>query len=106
MWYRMANVSVSSSRCEGLPFNVIEAMYMGLPVVASCIKGHTDLITDGETGLLYPYGDANKCAECICQLSNNTAKREALSKHSTKILNSLSLSTVLPSVMQFYQSAL
>ncbi len=54
MWYRMANVSVSSSRCEGLPFNVIEAMYMGLPVVASCIKGHTDLITDGETGLLYP----------------------------------------------------
>ena len=51
-WLRAADIAVSASQIEGLPSNVLEAMYCGLPVVASRIKGHTDLIQDGETGYL------------------------------------------------------
>ena len=43
-WYALADAVVSSSRKEGLPFNIMEAMYCGLPVVASVAKGHSDLI--------------------------------------------------------------
>ena len=58
-WYAMADAVISSSRIEGLPFNIMEAMYAGRPIVASAVKGHVDLIADGVTGLLYPYGDAD-----------------------------------------------
>ena len=42
--YALADAAVSSSRSEGLPFNIMEAMYARLPVVASRVKGHADLI--------------------------------------------------------------
>lgn len=40
-----ADLYVSMSRCEGLPFNIVEAMLAGLPVLASDIKGHRDLLS-------------------------------------------------------------
>ena len=47
---------------------------MVLSIVASNIKGHKDLIIDGETGLLYPFGDSGWCAECVRQFSKDTEK--------------------------------
>ena len=68
LWYAAADVCVSASRIEGLPFNVMEAMYSGRPVVATRIKGHTDLITDGAEGLLYEYNDDFGFCDCIGML--------------------------------------
>lgn len=51
--YSACDVCVSTSQIEGLPFNIMEAMACGLPVVASDIKGHRELVIDGKTGLLY-----------------------------------------------------
>ncbi len=45
---------VSASISEGLPFNIMEAMDMGLPVLASDVKGQTDLLS---VEMLYPLGD-------------------------------------------------
>ena len=44
---------VSSALIEGMPLNVIEAMSIGKTVLASRIKGHVDLISDGINGYLY-----------------------------------------------------
>ena len=101
-WYRMADALVASSRSEGLPFNVMEAMYCGLPVIASAVKGHTDLIEDGVTGLLYPYGDAEKCAERVMRLLKDKGLGESLQKHAAEKINSYSLPQVLPQVMRQY----
>ncbi len=38
------DIYVSASKIEGLPFNIMEAMAQGLPIVASSIKGHVDLL--------------------------------------------------------------
>ena len=43
-YYNISDVCVSSSRIEGLPFNIMEAMSTGLPIIASTIKGHIDLV--------------------------------------------------------------
>lgn len=51
--YRSCDILVSASKMEGLPFNVMEAMLCNLPIVASDIKGHSDLIKDGQNGLLF-----------------------------------------------------
>ena len=59
-----------SSDWEGLPNALIEAMSLGLPVVATDCPcgGPATLIEDGVNGLLVPVGDETKMAEAICRL--------------------------------------
>lgn len=51
------DVFVLSSRMEGTPIAVLEAMAAGLPLVASAVGGLPALVTDGNTGFLFPAGD-------------------------------------------------
>lgn len=103
-WYAAADVSVSASRSEGLPFNIMEAMYMGLPVVASAVKGHVDLIRDGETGLLYPYGDAGACAGRIRELLSSPELRRELGARAHEAVLPFTLARVFPQVTAHYES--
>lgn len=50
--YAACNACVSTSLCEGLPFNIMEAMACGLPVIASDIKGHRELVDGSKFGVL------------------------------------------------------
>lgn len=101
-WYAMADGAVSASRSEGLPFNIMEAMYAGLPVVASDVKGHGDLITDGETGLLYPYGDEEACAECVWQLFASEDLRRRLVSDAKVWVEQYALEKVFPIIWEQY----
>ena len=97
-WYAMADAAASASRSEGLPFNVMEAMYCGLPVAASAVKGHTDLITHGETGLLYPYGDTAACAGALRALMDSEPLRRTLGQAARENVRQYGLDRVLPQV--------
>lgn len=102
-WYAAADCAVSSSRSEGLPFNIMEAMRAGLPVVASAVKGHTDLVQEGENGYLFPHGDAASCAECINQVMSLPDKAKELGALGAKRTKQYSLEQVLPKIMGLYQ---
>lgn len=56
---RACDLYVSAARIEGLPFNIVEALGCGSYVVATRIKGHTDVINSCDVGLLYPEGDTD-----------------------------------------------
>src|SRR5204863_1294783 len=52
-----ADLLVLPSAYEGLPNVVLEAMQFGKPVVATAAPGTTEVVVDGQTGLLVPVGD-------------------------------------------------
>jgi glycosyltransferase involved in cell wall biosynthesis len=60
-----ADLLVLPSRYEGLPNVVLEAMQFGKPVVATAAPGTTEVVVDGETGLLVPVGRPPALAQAI-----------------------------------------
>ena len=103
-WYGAVDAAVSSSRSEGLPFNIMEAMYCGLPVVASAVKGHTDLIQDGGNGLLYPCNDPHAFARQVSVLLGDPGYCTSMGGAAQTNIAPYALETVLPQVMQAYLS--
>lgn len=105
-WYALADCAVSASRSEGLPFNIMEAMHASLPVVATAVKGHTDLVTPGQTGLLFPYGDEAAFAGAVEQLLAEPDRTAAMGRAAAQAAEPYELSRVLPQVMEQYLSVL
>jgi glycosyltransferase involved in cell wall biosynthesis len=60
-----ASVFVTTARWEGLPLAVLEAMSLGIPVVASDVVGNRDAVEEGVTGYLYPLGDVKVAARLV-----------------------------------------
>lgn len=73
-----ASAFVLSSRSEGLPLSVIEAMAAGLPIVASDVGGLHELVEDGSSGLLVPAGDVDALADALRRLVADPAERQRL----------------------------
>lgn len=56
---------------EGFPMVLVEAFAHGLPVLASRLGSMTDIVRDGETGLLFTAGDAADLGQKLCWLRQN-----------------------------------
>ncbi len=77
----LASVFALSSRFEGLPMVLLEAMDSALPVVAfDCPTGPAEVLEDGVNGLLIPREDAAALAEGICRLIEDGELRESLGR--------------------------
>jgi glycosyltransferase involved in cell wall biosynthesis len=63
--YADLDVVVISSRNEGTPVSLIEAMAAGVPVVSTAVGGVPDLLQSGALGVLVPSDDATALAEAI-----------------------------------------
>ena len=66
--YAAADVFVTASWREGFPRSAMEAAAMGLPTVATDIRGNRQVIADGETGLLVPVRDPAGIRSAVAQL--------------------------------------
>jgi len=77
--YLNSSIYVMSSRYEGLPMVLIEAMSCGLPIVSfDCEFGPRELIIDGESGLLVPPDNLEQLAEKICILIEDENLRKKM----------------------------
>lgn len=103
-WYRAADICVSSSRIEGLPFNLMEAMACGLPVVASAIKGHEDLVCNGENGFLYPFGDVGAFSQAVKHLMEEKL-RQRMGESARHSVQRFGIERVFPELTVLYENA-
>ena len=73
-YQRIADISVSCSKREGLPLNIVEAMLTKNPVVATVNRGHCELITDGQNGYIVAVDDIDAMYERIRDLLSDENK--------------------------------
>jgi glycosyltransferase involved in cell wall biosynthesis len=67
-YYGIANIAVLSSRSEGSPNALLEAMAGGVPVVATDVGGVPEIAVHGDTALLVQPGDPGELAESVGRL--------------------------------------
>lgn len=68
---RVADAFVINSSYEGLSHALIEAMMLSVPIVATSVGGNIELIENGETGLLVPFGDDEALHKALRQIAND-----------------------------------
>jgi glycosyltransferase involved in cell wall biosynthesis len=74
-----AALYVMSSRVEGFPMVLLEAMAVGLPVVSfDCPNGPADLVRQGTNGVLVRAGDVGGLADALCAVMADTGRRERM----------------------------
>ncbi len=82
--YQSLDLLVLTSHFEGTPLTVLEAMAMGIPVVASQVDGVAEVLKDGRDGLLVPAGNRDRFVEAICRVLENRSLRQRLARAGQK----------------------
>lgn len=101
-----ADLFLFSSRQEGLSVSVMEAMACGLPIVASAIRGNTDLIDPGEGGFLVAPDDTDGFVDSIRKLLSQPGIRERMKLHNLSKIHSYSIGAVTEQMARLYESVM
>jgi glycosyltransferase involved in cell wall biosynthesis len=75
-WLRGFDVFVLPSHLEGIPRCLMEAMAASVPVIASDIPGCRDIISEGQTGRLFPVGDSAALTRALELSTTQAASRQ------------------------------
>ncbi|MPW17418.1 glycosyltransferase [Paraburkholderia sp. CNPSo 3157] len=91
-WYERADLFVLSSRYEGLPMTLVEAMASGCAAVSyDCDTGPRDIITHGDNGLLVrSVGDPDELADALNALMSRDHVREQMASRATAVAETFS----------------
>ena len=82
VWMKNSELFVHSSKYEGLPTVLIEAMILGKIVVSSeCPTGPKEILENGDSGLLFKIGDEEEFAHKIYEVLNNAELKEKIQKN-------------------------
>lgn len=105
--YASFDVFFLSSRREGLPNSILEAMALGVPVVTTDVAGAKELVVDKKTGYVFPQGDVENLASAIVSLLSNALFKKQLGQAGReRVEKEFSFSTRLRCVEEIYARVL
>lgn len=94
-WYTRADIYVMSSRFEGFPNTLLEALAHGTPAVSfDCPTGPSDIIRHGIDGLLVPPGDVDALTEVLSQLMGSEELRRRFAQNAVEARTRFSVESI------------
>jgi glycosyltransferase involved in cell wall biosynthesis len=100
-----ASIFVLSSRYEGFPLILIEAMSKGLAVVSfDCPTGPSDIIDDHRNGILVPHKDIDALAEGMRQLMADEQLRRSVAAAATETAREYEIESIGPRWVELFES--
>jgi glycosyltransferase involved in cell wall biosynthesis len=94
---------VLASKKEGLGTSIIDAMSVGLPIVATNTGGIPEIIENGKNGILVEPKNPNELANAIVDLINNQDQREMLGKNALQNVFKYSIETTVNKNIELYK---
>ena len=103
-WLLGSSIFVMTSRYEGLPLVLLEAINYGLPVVSYAFScGPRDVISDGQNGFLVPEGDEKALAYRICQLIEDNELRKRMGAAAFERAKDFSIEKIMNKWMSLFK---
>lgn len=104
------DIFITASKSENMPLAVLEAMSVGLPIVAASSLGMREIVEDNGNGFLLPPEDRGTTRERITEaaltLLTNNELREKFSAHSQKLSEKYSEKEITKKLVGIYQQAI
>jgi glycosyltransferase involved in cell wall biosynthesis len=100
--YRDADVFVLPSLLEGMPLVLLEAMAMGLPIVATDVPGTRDLVASGENGLLVNVDEPRAMRKALMEVASDNQRYRRMSDASRAMAASYSWDKVVSDLTRIY----
>ena len=102
----LSDIVVASSKREGLPVNIMEAMATGLPLVVTNVRGHKDLVNNEENGYVIELGNIEEFTDSIEKLFKDDELRKRFATKGIELVQKYSLENVLQEMQEIYMSYL
>lgn len=102
--YHNSSIFILSSRFEGLPLVLMEAMSIGLaPIAFACPCGPKDIIKDRDNGLLCENGNTKELASKICELIKDVNLRKEIGGKAANSIKCYSLENIMHQWNELFQ---
>ena len=101
-----SDIFVLPSITEGLPNVILEAMGSGLPIVATNVKGMSEIITEGVNGFLVDHKNSAQIANQVILLTNDEQLRQQIGNNNREKAKEYSWDVVIEKLERVYLSIL
>lgn len=105
-YYQKATIYVLPSYSEAMPTSLLEAMSCGVASIATDVGGNSEVITDGETGVLVPSRDPKTLAEATLKLLDDKELRHRIGANARKcVVDNYDWELIVSRIEDIYRKA-